>query len=136
MSDSEYISRRLPACNAESVPYPEATVPPLLGCGSARVDLLTWEDIGKPETLEEWRKALLLPESYTVLKAVSHIMSANIELLIEHKDIPVVTVGALPLVTFRYRRIQQEEGNPRTVFAGMQVSQWDGKRYRTQEITV
>lgn len=29
MSDSEYIIRRLPACNAEGVPYPEATVPPL-----------------------------------------------------------------------------------------------------------
>lgn len=31
MSDSEYIIRRLPACNAEGVPYPEATVPPLPG---------------------------------------------------------------------------------------------------------
>jgi hypothetical protein len=31
MSDLEYIIRRLPACDAEGVPYPEATVPPRQG---------------------------------------------------------------------------------------------------------
>lgn len=98
---------------------------PELGEGLLCVDASLWEEIGKPETHDAWRKALLLPESYRI-ERIEHLRELKrFVLRVRHEAIPVV-VGAsyLPrVVPFYTRRFR--DGQTSAWLAHIDIRVWD-----------
>lgn len=82
--------------------------------GMIYVSAGAWDDLGKPETCEAWKKALLLPDAYDIesvdksRKQYGDYTLRNGDvytLYVRHEDIPeVVGASLLPEVVPVYRR--------------------------------
>lgn len=74
--------------------------------GMTSVSPETYEELGKPATLEAWHKALLLPDACRVIRVDGPEIPGThgYYLILESDDIPERKLDALPRVELQYHR--------------------------------
>lgn len=107
------------------------------GQGLLYVSECVWPDLGKPETPEQWKAALLLPDGYEIEYIAppdkpspyefSLVRQTCYILSVRHDAIPdVIGASLLPRVTpFYYRE------SDRVVLIRIEIDRWDGDMWRT-----
>lgn len=100
------------------------------GRGLLGVSSLLWEDLHCPSDEEAWKKALMLPDDYTI-EAINRRERGNrwdhFELIIESEHIPV---SDGPLQGTIVNPFYCREGNT-AILDRIEISLWDGEHWQT-----
>jgi len=105
--------------------------------GLLYVSECVWPELGKPETPEQWKTALLLPDDYEIERVAAPppvydftlVRQPCYILYVRHVAIPdVIGASLLPQVTPYYYR----EGD-RVVLSHINIDRWNGDTWRTVE---
>lgn len=109
------------------------------GQGLIYISECAWPDLGRPETPEQWKAALLLPDGYEIESIAppdkptayefSLVRQPYFILYVRHEAIPdVIGASLLPRVTPYYYRERE-----RVTLSHIDIEQWNGNTWHTVE---